>query len=135
MRKALVVSLFAVSSIALWSADYKPVASTQQLMAMMVKPSMDGLSGMMKAGGPADEKEWQKAAATAAMLAESGELLNLGSRPKDQEVWVKASNDLVAAAQESMEAAHSQNADAWKASLGKMGAACKSCHSVHRKRH
>ncbi|MGH9721265.1 MAG: cytochrome c, partial [Bryobacteraceae bacterium] len=58
----------------------------------------------------------------------------MGERPKDQTVWVKNSNGLHDAAMASMKAAQEKNVDAWKASLGAMGAACKGCHTVHRKR-
>ena len=102
-------------------------------MAGVQKPSMDGLAAMMKAGGPKDDKEWEQAQQQAAILAETAQLLLMGTRPLDQDVWIKSSNRLREAAIVSAKAAEGKDLDAWKASLGAIGAACKSCHSVHKK--
>ena len=58
-------------------------------MAGVQKPAMDSLGAMMKAGGPKDDKEWAQVQQNAALLAEAGQLLLMGDRPKDQDVWVK----------------------------------------------
>ena len=117
-----------------FAADYHPVATTKQLMMGISKPAMDGLAQMAQAGGPKDDKEWDKAAAWAAAIGESAELLTLGDRPKDKEVWTTSSQKLHEASTASIKAAGAKDVDAWKAANGSMGAACKSCHSVHRKR-
>jgi cytochrome c556 len=126
-------SLMFLGSLA-FAQQYTGVASSKQLMAGMQKPAMDGLAAMMKAGGPQDEKEWAVAQQNAAVLAESAQLLLMGSRPLDQDVWVKTSHRLQEAAVGSMKAAESKDLTAWKASLANMGGACKGCHNVHRKK-
>ena len=134
MRFVLVLLVAAVVAPA-QSPEYHVVATTKQIMAGIQKPAMDSLAGMMKAGGPADDKEWETAGRQAAILAEAAELLQMGDRPLDHDVWVKSSQKLNEAAVGSAKAAEAKDLAAWKASLGAMGAACKSCHTVHKKPH
>src|SRR5262245_38080509 len=112
---------------------YHGVASAKQLMAGVQKPAMDSLAAMNKAGGPKDDKEWGLAAQQAAVLAEAGQLLLMGNRPLDQDIWIKSSEKLTSAAGDAMKAAEAKDLDAWKASLGQIGTSCRTCHKVHRK--
>jgi cytochrome c556 len=129
MKLASLILLGALAS----AQQYTGVATSKQLMAGVQKPAMDSLAAMMKAGGPKDDKEWEAAQQYAAVLAETAQLLLMGTRPLDQDVWVKTSNRLQQAAVVSMKAAESKDVAAWKASLGNMGGACKGCHNVHKK--
>jgi cytochrome c556 len=135
MRRFL-ISFIAVAACAAWaqSASYHGVASTKQIMAGVQKPAMDGIAALMKAGGPKDDKEWAMAQQNAALLAEAGQLLLMGSRPKDQDVWVKNGAQLNEAGTAAAKAAESKDLDAFKASLGNMSGACKGCHAVYHKR-
>jgi hypothetical protein len=125
-------SLALLGSLA-WGQQYTGVATSKQLMAGIQKPAMDSLAALLKAGGPKDEKEWEAAQQHAAVLAETAQLLLMGTRPLDQDVWVKTSNRLHQAALISMKSAEGQDLAAWKASLANMGGACKGCHNVHKK--
>jgi cytochrome c556 len=116
------------------SPQYTPVASTKQIMAALVKPSMDGIGATVKAGGPKDEKEWEVVQRNAAMLAEAAQLLELGNRPPDHDGWTKASHKLQELAEASAKAAQSKDAEAFKTAAGNIGASCKGCHSVYRKK-
>ena len=129
------VSILALAGLALaQSSSYQPVATAKHIMAGIQKPAMDGLMAMNKAGGPKDEKEWELAQARAAALAETAQLLLMGERPKDQDVWVKSCQRLQTAASDSIKAAGDKNLQAWSASLNAIGGACRSCHNVHRKK-
>jgi cytochrome c556 len=127
-----IASFLLLGSLA-FAQQYTGVASSKQIMAGVQKPAMDGLAAMLKAGGPKDDKEWEVAQQNAAVLAETAQLLLMGTRPLDQDVWLKTSNRLHQAAVTSMKAAEAKDLAAWKASLGNMGGACKSCHNVHKK--
>jgi cytochrome c556 len=116
------------------SVQYQGVASAKQIMEGIQKPAMDRLAAMLKVGGPKDDKEWEVAQRNAAVLAETAQLLLMGNRPLDQDVWVKSSARLNQAAVTSTKAAEAKDLAAWKTSLGNMGAACKSCHNVHKKK-
>ncbi|MEX2264559.1 MAG: cytochrome c [Bryobacteraceae bacterium] len=133
LKFAPAVVLAAFSITAASGQQYQMVATSKQLMAAVQKPAMDSLAALMKAGGPKDEKEWAVAEQSAAVLAETAQLLLLGTRPLDQDVWIKSSHRMNAAASASAKAAHDKDLAAWKASLGSLGASCKSCHSVHKK--
>ena len=115
-------------------SGYQVVATSKQIMAGMQKPAMDSLAAMVKAGGPADDKEWALAQQNAAVLAETAQLLLMGSRPLDQDVWIKNSQRLRTAAADSMKAAEAKDLGAWKASIGAMGSGCRGCHTVHKKK-
>jgi len=135
MRRFL-TCFIAVAACAAWaqSASYHGVASTKQIMAGVQKPAMDGISALMKAGGPKDDKEWAMAQQNAALLAEAGQLLLMGSRPKDQDVWVKNGAQLNESATAAAKAAEAKDLDAFKTSIGGISGACKGCHSVHHKK-
>ncbi|MBI3697790.1 MAG: cytochrome c [Acidobacteria bacterium] len=128
-------TILAAAGLALaQSPEYHGVATAKQIMAGIQKPAMDSLAAMNKAGGPKDEKEWALAEQQAAVLAETAQLLLMGSRPKDQDVWIKSSQKLNATAGDSVKAAQAKDLTAWQASLNGMGGACRSCHNVHRKK-
>ena len=114
--------------------SYQAVATAEQIMEGVQKPAMDSLAAMLKAGGPKDDKEWHLAKRQAAVLAETSPLLLMGTRPLDQDIWVKSSERLNQAAVASLKAAETKDLAAWKTSLANMGAACKSCHNVHKKK-
>jgi cytochrome c556 len=116
------------------SPQYQAVATAKQIMAGIQKPAMDGLTATVKAGGPKDDKEWGLAQTQAAVLAETAQLLLMGARPKDQDVWVKSCQRLQAAAADSLKAIEAKDTAAWTASVNAMGGACRSCHNVHRKK-
>lgn len=127
--------LLAVPAAALAQApSYTAVATAKQIMVAIQKPAMDSMVVMNKAGGPRDDKEWETAQASAAALAETAQLLLMGTRPLDQDVWVKSSQRLHTAATGSAKNAEAKDLKAWQTSLNQMGAACRSCHNVHRKK-
>ena len=129
------VTIFVVAGLAVaQSPQYQGVATPKQIMAAIQKPAMDTLAATNKAGGPKDDKEWALAEQYAAVLAETAQLLLMGSRPKDQDVWIKSSQKLNASAVESVKATQAKDLTAWQASLNGMGGACRSCHNVHRKK-
>jgi cytochrome c556 len=123
-----------VGLCALQGSEYHQVASTKQLMSGVQKPAMQDISGMLKAGGPKDDKEWERAQQDAAVLAEAAQLLQMGNRAVDQDGWVKNSEKLHESAMASMKAAESKDLEALKTSVAGMGGACKSCHSVYEKK-
>jgi cytochrome c556 len=101
-------------------------------MAIIHGPQFGAINGLVKAGGPKDDKEWSQAASSATLLAEGGQLLLLGSRPKDQDVWVTNANALTDSASAAAKAADAKDADAWKAAAGGIGKSCQGCHAKFR---
>src|SRR5215813_8452090 len=107
-----------VAACAAWAQSYHGVASTKQIMAGVQKPAMDSLQAMMKAGGPKDEKEWAQAQQNAALLAETGQLILMGARPKDQDVWIKTGTVLTDSSTAAAKAAEARDLEAFKSSVG-----------------
>ena len=100
--------LLAVMALA-QTPQYQVVASSKQIMKAVQKPAMDGLVAMMKAGGPKDDQEWEAAQQNAAVLAETAQLLLMGTRPLDQDVWVKSSHRLQEASVQAAKAAEAKD--------------------------
>ena len=66
--------------------------------------------------------------ANALMLAETGNLLLMGSRMKDQAGWVTRTQAMMDAANEAAKAAAAKNTDAVFNAGGKIYQACTGCH-------
>jgi len=134
MRRFILAFSF-TAACAVWAqSSYHEIATTKQLMATIEGPMFSAIGGISKAGGPKDDKEWAQAQSSAALLAEGGQLLLLGSRPKDQDVWVKNAAALTESASAAMKAAEAKDLDAWKTAASGIGKSCQGCHTVHRKR-
>lgn len=130
----MAIAILAVCSLAFAQQPaYQAKASAHDLMSKIVAPSNGVIGAMRKAGGPQTDEDWAASATAAALLAESGQLLQMGGRPKDQ-VWSDAAMGLANAASALLDASNSKNAEAWTAALGGIGQNCQSCHKVHRTR-
>lgn len=134
MRRFILAFSF-TAVCAVWAqSSYHEVASIKQLMATIEGPTFGAIGGMSKAGGPKDDKEWAQAQNNAALLGEGAQLLLLGSRPKDQDVWVKNATALTESSSAAMKAAEAKDLEAWKTAVSSIGKSCQGCHTVHRKR-
>ncbi len=129
---AVVLTLTALGFAA--DFEYQKKASTHDLMWGVVKPSMDGLAAMNKAGGPQNDADWKHARAWASVLAESGELLQMDGRVKD-DVWTDGAQQVVTGGEAAMQASMGKDSEALKASMGQIGGGCRTCHQAHRKMH
>ena len=79
MRRFL-FTFIATAACAAWAqSSYHEVASTKQLMAIIHGPQFGAINGLVKAGGPKDDKEWSQAASSATLLAEGGQLEDPGA--------------------------------------------------------
>ncbi len=106
----------------------KPVATVNQLMKAIVIPTSDAIFQVaMKA--PETDEEWTVMQNNALTLAESGNLLMIGSRAKDQGDWIKAAQALVNAGTVAFKAAEAKNEDALIEAGDQVYATCEGCHS------
>lgn len=108
----------------------KPVATVTQLMQAMVIPASSALFSLPRQV-PEDDQGWAEAQNSAVILAESGNLLMIGGRARDSEVWIATSRALAAAGEAALKAAQAKDVDA----IGEIGnqiiEACESCHEKH----
>jgi hypothetical protein len=116
---------------------FKPVATLAELMHGVVDPAADVLwasvgSVVSKDGVedffPRTEEEWIPIENAAVVLMESGNLLMIGDRAKDQGEWMTMSRGLVDAGKAALTAAQSRNPDEIFRVGGDVYAACEGCH-------
>ena len=135
MKKLALVAVLALSVGVLASAheedSYKKIATVHDIMEAVVKPNMDKLAEMKKAGGPTDEKDWKHANAYASVIAEASQLMLLDGRIKDQ-AWEDGAKQSVEGGKASMTAAMRQDTEGWMKSLDMLGGGCRTCHKVHK---
>ncbi len=112
--------------------DAPRVASVLQLMEGISKSNMSRLQSVVGRGAPTSEEAWAGVAQSGALLNELSFLIVEAGRVRD-EVWTDAAGSLRAASAELVTAADAKNFDAVKTAIGKLGAACKTCHDVHKK--
>jgi hypothetical protein len=132
---ALVVGALATRPFAFAQAGadaFPPVASVKQLMLDLIHPSSNDILLAINRGGPKDEREWAAVRRSAVTLAESGNLLMLRGRARDQADWLKDAKLLVDAGNAAYKAAQAKDANALAAVGGAMDNSCTTCHKQYR---
>ena len=111
-----------------------PIATVEQIMETTVEPVSFKVfdaavwENGVQIGGPETDEDWKMIEANAVMLAETGNLLLMGSRMKDQTGWVTRTQAMMDAANEAAQAAAAKNTDAVFVAGGKIYQACTGCH-------
>ena len=82
----------------------------------------------VQVGGPKTDEDWKMVEANARMLAETGNLILMGSRMKDQSGWVTRTQSMMDAANEAAKAAAAKDTDAVFNAGTKIYQACTGCH-------
>jgi len=133
MKSPIYVLCLTLAAAGIVYADhaYQEVASVHDLMEVVEKPNMDAVVAIVKAGGPQSDDDWKAVKKHASVLAESTQLMLMGSRVKD-EAWTKGANEVIAAAKGAMTAADAKDMDGFKAASGGLGRGCRTCHNVHK---
>jgi len=112
------------------ASQIKPVATIGEIMTLMTIPLSNAV---FEAGGeaPKDDKSWEAVRGQAIALAESGNLLMIGSRAKKSAAWMKFSRAQVDAAEAAAKAAAAKNADQLSAASDALYETCAECHKVY----
>lgn len=110
----------------------QPVGTMMELMASMIHPSSNDILLAITRGGPQNDKEWMAVQRSAVTLAESGNLLMMRGRARDQGEWMKGSKMLVDAGAAAYRAAKAKDANALAALSGQIDASCVNCHKAYR---
>jgi hypothetical protein len=131
---AALVSFAAFTTGCSTQPSYQPVATIEQIMEASVEPTSNAvfdaaawLNGV-QVGGPKTDEDWKMVQANALMLAETGNLLLMGPRMKDQVGWVTRTQAMMDAANEAAKAAEAKNTEAIFKAGGKIYQACLGCH-------
>jgi hypothetical protein len=127
--------LFALlSSVGCSKTELTPIATVEQIMETTVEPVADKVFDAAvwvngeQVGGPKTDEDWKMIEANALMLAETGNLLLMGSRMKDQTGWVTRTQAMMDAANAAAKAAAAKNTDAVFDAGTKIYQACTGCH-------
>jgi hypothetical protein len=112
-------------------APYQRVGSMSQLMVDIIYPTSDAVFYIERMP-PQNPKEWNDFKTQALMLAESGNLLMLDGRARDQGDWMKDAKMLVDAGAAAYKAAQAKDVVAIVALNDQLYAACVTCHEQYR---
>jgi len=120
----------AAPSVAELKPDFKPTVDARGLMTAIVIPTSDVL---FEVGSkpPADEKAWAAVQNAAVTLAESGNLLMIGSRAKPEAAWMQFSRAMTEAAEIAVKAAQDKKVDDVLAAGDKIYMSCENCHNQY----
>jgi hypothetical protein len=135
MKSSCIGALLLAGTIAVAQAPtepFPPAASVKQLMLDLIHPSSNDILLAINRGGPKDEKEWAAVRRGALALSESGNLLMLRGRARDQGDWMKNAKSLVDAGNAAYKAAQAKDANALAAVAGALDASCTACHKQYR---
>ncbi|MGD1095961.1 MAG: hypothetical protein ABSB35_28710 [Bryobacteraceae bacterium] len=122
--------LFAGAAMA-QAPSFQPVGSMSQLMINIIYPTSDAIFYVDRAA-PKTEVEWIALQNQALMLAESGNLLMMPGRARDQDKWIKESKMLVDAGTAAFKAARAKDLDGVRAVNDALNTACVQCHQDYR---
>src|SRR4029077_4431957 len=114
------------------SEPFPPVASVKQLMLDLIHPSSNDILLTIYRGGPKDEKEWAAVRRSALTLAESGNMLMMQGRARDQGDWMKDAKLLVDVGNSAYKAAQAKDGNALAGLAGAVDASCTTCHKQYR---
>ena len=128
-----ILALFFLAALAVGQApsSFQPVGNMSQLMIDMIYPASDAIFYVERAP-PANDREWGALRATALTLAESGNLLMMDKRARDQGDWIKDARLLVDVGAAAYKAAQAKNLGAIVALNEQLYTACVTCHEQYR---
>ena len=129
MRKITLI-LFAASALAQAPA-FQPVGNMSQLMVNIIYPTSDAIFYVDR-NPPTTDVQWNELKNQALMLAESGNLLLMPSRLRDNGNWVTDSRLLVEAGAAAYKAAMAKDIEGVRAVNDKLYASCVTCHMHYR---
>jgi hypothetical protein len=134
MRLGWIAALIVIGPLASAQApeSFQATATTKQLMVDLIYPASNDILLFVNRGTPHDEREWAAVRRGAVTLAESGNLLMLRGRARDQGEWVKDARMLADAGAAAYKAAQSKDRKALAALADQIDAACTMCHKQYR---
>jgi cytochrome c556 len=120
------------------ATPFQPVGTMSQLMIDIIYPTSDAIFYVDREP-PKNDHDWNILRAQALTLAESGNLLLMEGRARDQENWIKDSKMMIDIGAAAYKAAQAKDLDGIRALNDSLNAACVTCHfqyrpGYHRKR-
>jgi hypothetical protein len=131
ISRILLFAGLAGGAVAQAPASFQPVGSVSQLMVDIIYPASDALF-YIEREPPKNDHDWNVIRGTALTLAESGNLLLMGSRARDQDRWVKDTKLMIDAGTAAFKAAQKKDMQAILDLNEQLSASCTSCHRHYR---
>ena len=119
---------------------FAPVADVSQLMTMVIDPAADAIwnsVGMvMDTDGfnewyPVTDEEWAVVMNGAMTITEGANLLMIGERARDQDLWMRMARSMNDAGQQAIAAAESRDYEAIYEVSETVYNSCDSCHNLY----
>jgi hypothetical protein len=131
MKRNLICSIVLFFPVAFASAQTapKPVATSKQLMEMILIPASEALFDV-GSKEPKTDADWAAVKKQAVLLAEGGQLMLIPGRAKPG-VWNKNSRLLVAAGAAALKAAEAKNVDKIVEVGDQILMSCEGCHKQY----
>lgn len=131
----LAMSMMAQAPTADEPAAHKPtfqlVGNMRDLMIDIIYPTSDALFYVDR-NPPKNDHDWDLLRGQALMLAESGNLLMMPGRARDQENWIKYSRTMIELGQTAFRAAQAKNLAGITALNDPLSQVCIDCHYQYR---
>jgi hypothetical protein len=127
---ALLVELAGVM-MAQAPSPFQTVGNVSQLMVDIIYPTSDALF-YIERNPPKNDHDWKAIRGAALTLAESGNLLLMGSRARDQDRWAKDTKLLIDAGTAAFRAAQKKDMQAILDLNEQLTASCTTCHRHYR---
>lgn len=130
-RIAFLLLFLVTAAVAQAPTPFEPFATMSQLMIEIIYPASDAIFYVERTP-PKNDVDWRLLRQNAITLAETGNLLMMPSRARDQGDWMKDAKLLVDAGAAAYKAAQEKNFDAMVALNDQLYQACVICHQQYR---
>ncbi|HUA84797.1 MAG TPA: hypothetical protein VMB85_13115 [Bryobacteraceae bacterium] len=131
MRVLPAIFVLTAAAMPAQAPSYELVGSVSRLMIDIIYPTSDALF-YIERSPPKTDVEWNAIRGQALMLAESGNLLMLPGRARDQGNWMKDSKELIDAARLAYQAAAAKDMRGVLDQSERLTQACVTCHRQYR---
>ena len=131
VRLIMAAVVLAMAATAQAPTTFQPVENMSQLMIDIIYPTSDALFYVDR-DPPKNEHEWSLLRGQALILAESGNLIMMAGRARDQENWIKYSKIMIDLGKTAFKAAQAKDLDGIRALNDPLNDVCVNCHLQYR---
>ena len=133
MKKTAGILLACAVAAAIMAQEspFQAVGTMNQLMINIVYPTSNAVFYVAR-GAPKNQQEWNEMANNALTLAESGNLLMMPARARDNDKWMADAKLLVDVGAAAYKAAQAKDADGLVALSDQLNTSCVQCHMDYR---
>jgi hypothetical protein len=132
MKPAWVILIATVAFAQTPSEPSPPMATMKQLMLDLIHPASNDILLFVNRGAPKSDAEWAAVRRSAVTLEESGNLLTMRGRARDQGDWMKDAKMLVDVGTAAYKAAQAKDLNALSQLAESLDASCTTCHRQYR---